>query len=706
MLTREISETDLWNLDVIGIKDQAEKQSKMEQEEAARQHFLKTLKRLPEGRYEVSLPWLEGLQPPANNRIIAEGRLKRTIKTLQSQNLLRDYEDVFHEWLKEEIIEPVNISRLDDLLCTYLPHRAVIKENSTTKIRPVFDASAKQKNGSSLNSCLEKGPNLVELIPSILNRFRLGTFGVIADIKKAFFQISIDDKDRDYLRFLWFENGDPDKLKTYRQLFDNLTNVSSFVKIVRITTWMRRFIRNCRNSKILCSAKYLEVEEMKEAETIIWKMIQKTSVGTVNEERLRNLRPFIDPSGVFRIKTQLLMRKDFENFRYPILLPSDHMVVQKMIMHKHKTLSHCGVQTLMSILREEFWILKSRRTMRKAIKTSTVCRRFEAKHSEVQAAPLPEGRLRDSATFEISGIDLAGPLYLRDGSKAWVVLYTCAVYRAVHLELVTSLTTDKFLLSLRRFIARRGRPSIRIIYTDNGSNFKGSNQALNKVDWNKINDDTSVSRIQWKFIPPSSPWWGGFWERLIGILKATLRKVFGKASLRYEELSTILCDCENIINSRPITYIYEDLELGPLTPAMFLRDIQESGIPDLDQIDSTSLQKRFLYRLKLREDLRKRFRSEYLGQLRSYAKRSRNRYTFCIGDVVLVESTVKRINWPLGKVVQLIEGKDGVVRLVKIRTKQGDLLRTIQGLYPLEVSSSNDGDLRKLIEDPTICEKK
>ncbi|GBN35138.1 hypothetical protein AVEN_24704-1 [Araneus ventricosus] len=168
MLTRGISETDLWNLDVIGIKDQAEKQSRMEQEEAARQHFLKTLKRLLEGRYEVSLPWLEGQQPPANNRIIAEGRLKRTIKTLQSQNLIRDYEDVFHEWLKEEIIEPVNISRLDDLLCTYLPHRAVIKENSTTRIRPVFDASAKQKNGSSLNSCLEKGPNLVKLIPSDL----------------------------------------------------------------------------------------------------------------------------------------------------------------------------------------------------------------------------------------------------------------------------------------------------------------------------------------------------------------------------------------------------------------------------------------------------------------------------------------------------------------------------------------------------------
>ncbi|GBM60180.1 hypothetical protein AVEN_273496-1 [Araneus ventricosus] len=182
---------------------------------------------------------------------------------------------------------------------------------------------------------------------------------------------------------------------------------------------------------------------------------------------------------------------------------------------------------------------------------------------------------------------------------------------AIHLELVTSLTTDKFLFSLRRFIARRGRPSI--IYTDNDSNFKRSNQAFNKVDWNKIKDDTSVSRIQWKFIPPSSPWWGGFWERLIGLLKTILRKFLGKASLRYEEFSTILCDCENIINSRPITYISENLELEPLTPAMFLRDIQESGIPDLDQIDSTSLQKRFLYRLKHREDLRKRFPSEYLG---------------------------------------------------------------------------------------------
>lgn len=109
--------------------------------------------------------------------------------------------------------------------------------------------------------------------------------------------------------------------------------------------------------------------------------------------------------------------------------------------------------------------------------------------------------------------------------------------------------------------------------------------------------------------------------------------------------------------------------------------------------------------MKLREDLRKRFRSEYLGQLRNYAKKSQNNYIFSVGDIVLIESTAKRIKWPLGKVVQLIEGKDGIVRLVKVRTRQGDLLRPIQRLYPLEVSFPVDENLRKQIESPTICDK-
>lgn len=274
------------------------------------------------------------------------------------------------------------------------------------------------------------------------------------------------------------------------------------------------------------------------------------------------------------------------------------------------------------MLRENFWILRSRRAIRRVLKGCTICRRFESRSTTVQPAPLPKDRVKDSSVFEVTGIDLAGPLFLKNGSKTWIVLFTCAVYRAVHLELLTSLSTDNFLLAFRRFIARRGRPEI--VYTDNGSNFVGTNSLLKMIDWDKVIKNHVVNRITWKFIPPASPWWGGFWERMIGLMKNILRKVLGNASLKFEELSTILCDCENILNCRPLTYISEDVELESLTPAMFCRDLKESGVPDLDIIDARYLQKRYAYQMKVREDLRKRFRIEYLGQLKNHSLKTAN----------------------------------------------------------------------------------
>lgn len=171
---------------------------------------------MEDGRYEVSLPWLDNHLPLPTNRQLAEKRLKSTIKSLEQKQSLEGYQNVFKEWLEEDIIEPVEISKLDDHDCHYLPHRAVFKENSTTRIRPVFDASAKEKGSISLNDCLQKGPNYIESIPGILNRFRLGKFGVIADIRKAFLQIELDPEDRKYLRFLWHEDGDSEKLRIFQ----------------------------------------------------------------------------------------------------------------------------------------------------------------------------------------------------------------------------------------------------------------------------------------------------------------------------------------------------------------------------------------------------------------------------------------------------------------------------------------------------------
>lgn len=297
--------------------------------------------------------------------------------------------------------------------------------------------------------------------------------------------------------------------------------------------------------------------------------------------------------------------------------------------------------------------------------------------------------MRDAAVFEITGIDLAGPLWLKGGQKAWICLFTCAVYRAIHLELVTTLSTEGFLEAFRRFVARRGRPAI--IFSDNSTNFAGASNLLGDLNWDEINKHASVRKIDWRFNPPSAAWWGGWRERLIRSIKDILRKTLGRASLNEEEMYTTLCDCESIINSRPITYLSEDPDqLTPFTPAMFMQDVQEIGLPDLDQIDEKRMKARLRRRQQLRTALRTRFRSEYLGQLSRASRQHHGKTEISVGDIVIVGNDIrKRVDWLLGRITQVIPGTDGEIRVVRVKTEKGELVRPVQRLYPLEVSTPN-----------------
>ncbi|GFX41117.1 integrase catalytic domain-containing protein [Trichonephila clavipes] len=315
----------------------------------------------------------------------------------------------------------------------------------------------------------------------------------------------------------------------------------------------------------------------------------------------------------------------------------------------------------MSNLRESYWIIKSRKTIRQVVRSCITCKRFSARPLETVSIPLPEDRSSPPGVNHFF------------------------------------LSTDSFILAFRRFIARRGRPTT--IYSDNGKNFVGTFNALNSIDWDKIQDFALKIKIQWKFSPPSAPWWGGFWERLVGMLKNVLRKVLGKASLNEEELNTLLCDAESIINSRPITYLSEDpKDLVALTPAMFLQEIREIGVPDFDMIDSKKLERRFIYRVKIRKDLRNRFRNEYLGFLKDYSK-VRKEASVKDGDIVLIgDNDVKRINWPMAKIIKSFPGKDGRIRVVEVKTPSGNFIRPIQKLYPLEVNLPESSDFRERIQ--------
>ncbi|GFV59408.1 uncharacterized protein TNCV_235641 [Trichonephila clavipes] len=335
-----------------------------------------------------------------------------------------------------------------------------------------------------------------------------------------------------------------------------------------------------------------------------------------------------------------------QDIRLPIILTSNYPVVKALIIYKHVQLGHARVQMLMYILKEIYWILKGRKTIKQVIKTCIICKRFNAKPISVSEGLLPQDRVRDTAVFEIIGLDLAGPLILKNGEKNWILILTCAIYRAIHLELFTSISTESFLLGLRRFIARRGRPSV--IYSDNGTTFKGAYRLYQKVNIEKLKNVEELNPVSWKFLPPQVPW--------------------------------------------PLTYVTDDVEdLGPLTPAMFLQDIREIAVSELDQIDENKLNKMKVYRNRIQNDLRKRFRIENIGQLRE-TRNIKEENTLSEGDIVCVlvgDDQNKRLNWNLGKILKLYPGKDKKVGVAQVKTNFGSFLRPVRKLYLLEVMEKN-----------------
>ncbi|GFS60934.1 integrase catalytic domain-containing protein [Trichonephila clavipes] len=209
--------SNLWELDSIGLKNPSEKKSKLELQDLALKHFENTVLREDEGRYIVSIPWMEGNEKLEDHYSLAKGRLEKTVKTLKFTGRLFDYEQVFVDWEKEGIIEKIALDEpKNGGKFHYLPPRPVFKENSTTNICPVFDGSAHHRKSCSLNDCVEKRPSLIEMIRAILNRFRLGKIGVISNILKAFLRISLHENDMNFLRFLWWEGGNSEKAVIYR----------------------------------------------------------------------------------------------------------------------------------------------------------------------------------------------------------------------------------------------------------------------------------------------------------------------------------------------------------------------------------------------------------------------------------------------------------------------------------------------------------
>lgn len=229
---------------------------------------------------------------------------------------------------------------------------------------------------------------------------------------------------------------------------------SRYLTIVRTMAYILCFATNCRVS---CNTRLTEEISTKEfvvAELTVLRLSQQESFSDKNEPRLNTLDVYKDNDGLLRLKSPVTNRYEDEyDFRHPIILNQRHPLVIKLIEHEHQQLGHAGVQIVMNKLREMFWILSCRTTVRSVTNHCIVCKRHKSKKLEAITGNLPNERVKDARVFEVIGIDYVGPLFLKKSRKTWICLFTCAVYRAIHLELTTSLSTKAFLQALRRFIA-------------------------------------------------------------------------------------------------------------------------------------------------------------------------------------------------------------------------------------------------------------
>ncbi|CAH2004053.1 unnamed protein product [Acanthoscelides obtectus] len=277
--------------------------------------------------------------------------------------------------------------------------------------------------------------------------------------------------------------------------------------------------------------------------------------------------------------------------------------------------------------------------------------------------------------------------------KCYVCLFICFCTKAVHTELVTDLSTESFILSLRRFVSRRGKP--RQIWSDNGRNFVGANSELRALgtflDKNKdlLCEAFTKDEIHWQFIPAHSPHFGGLWEAGIKSVKYHLKRVVGEQHFTFEELYTILVQIEAILNSRPISPLSTNPDdLFPLTPAHFIlgRTTGEVPDPDVTHIQQHKLSQ-FQKIQNVKQHFWKRWNVEYVAELQRRKKWTTNdQRVLEPGMLVLIkEDNIPPMKWMLGRVLSVSRDVHGVSRVATLKTQRGEVKRAFSKLCPLPI---------------------
>ncbi|XP_053691525.1 uncharacterized protein LOC128740041 [Sabethes cyaneus] len=389
--------------------------------------------------------------------------------------------------------------------------------------------------------------------------------------------------------------------------------------------------------------------------------------------KLKSLSPIL-VDNLLRVRGRLRNALVPYDQKQPMILDSKHPLALLIVRHYHVKLLHAGPQLLMSSVRQRFWPLRLRNLARYVVHHCVTCFRCKPSASEQLMADLPSVRVSPVLPFLNSGVDFCGPFHLRPPhrkaatQKCYAAVFVCMSTKAVHLELVSSLSAESFLAALIRFAARRGVP--KSIYCDNATNFVGTRRILNeflelfrsqqtRID---IMRQCSDEGIEFCFIPPRSPHFGGLWEAAVMALKTHLYRTLKTSLVTPEQMLTILTQVEACLNSRPLTQLSNDPDdIDVLTAGHFLAHRQLTAIPEPSY-----------------EEVPSNLFSSVVGGLTNETTYKLERWYY----------NLPPLKWRFGRVIEIFAGSDNRIRVISIRTKEGVYRRAINRVCVLPIEDN------------------